>query len=135
MTGRNLPAQGRSDGQNLQRHAAPVLILVCGGEGRLGTLASAELFNAATQSWDNTAYLGTARSSFEMVRLPDQQLLAAGGVTDDGLTPSAEVYHTMLQKWLPIGSLYTARAFFQMVASAGKAVAASGVDFQEMASG
>ncbi len=93
-------------------------ILAAGGFGASGILATAEVYNTMTSTWNSTGSLATARAVFQMVLLTNDNVLAAGGVgrtTGSIYLDSAEVYNSTTGSWNATGSLATARARFQMV--------------------
>ena len=57
-------------------------VLAAGGfdnSNGYNSLASAEVYSPSTGNWTATGSLATARSEFQMVLLPDGNVLAAGG--------------------------------------------------------
>jgi hypothetical protein len=80
-------------------HTSPRLadgrVLVAGGTGNAGLLASAELFNPATGTWSAAAPLATARANLTATRLADGRVLMAGGAGNAGFLTSAEVYDSL----------------------------------------
>src|SRR4029077_17628931 len=107
-----LPASGSpftfgnigSLGAARQLHTATLLpegkVLVAGGQGTSGALASAELYDPATGTWTGTGSLGTARYSHTATLLPNGKVLVAGG-RDSGFNPSAsaELYDPASGTW------------------------------------
>src|ERR1035437_1411871 len=67
-----------------QNHTATLLpsgqVLVAGGYGNSGFLASAERYDPATNSWNAAASLTTSRYYHIATLLPSGQVLVAGGV-------------------------------------------------------
>ncbi len=63
-------------------HTATLLpsgkVLVAGGRNS-GALASAELYDPATNAWSNAGSLGTARYAHKAILLPSGKILVAGG--------------------------------------------------------
>ena len=92
----------------------------------------AEIYDPSTGVWQDTGSLGTARYQFQMVLLPNGNVLAAGGVGNGKLNAtlaSAEVYNYKSATWTPTGSLATTRRDFQMVVlPSGNVLAAGGVN-------
>ena len=77
-------------------HTATLLpngqVLVAGGLGLTGDLASAELYDPATGMWTATGSLATARRSHTATLLPNGQVLVAGGFTAQIFSPSSRNY-------------------------------------------
>ena len=95
-------------------HAAAHLpdgrVLVAGGWSLTTTtdpsLASAEIYDPASNAWTATGSLNDGRGSLVMAALPDGRLLAVAGV-DPGyhVLASTEIYDAKLGKWQPTGKL------------------------------
>jgi uncharacterized repeat protein (TIGR01451 family) len=90
------------EGPNLtigrSHHTATTLfngkILVAGGNGSSGVLASAELYDPATKTFTPTGNMTTNRTDHAATLLPDGTVLITGGLgTSYGLLHSAEIYH------------------------------------------
>ena len=86
-------------------------VLVAGGFGRSGTLASAELFNPATGSWTPTGNLNNPRNLHTATLLPNGQVLLAGGSDNGtvGALGSAELFDPVTGSWATTGNLNTPR--------------------------
>ncbi|WP_375771180.1 DUF5011 domain-containing protein [Archangium gephyra] len=105
---------------NTQRyhHAAVLLpngkVLVAGGrtgEFDSGTLASAELYDPATNTWSYTGSMNTARAFHTMTLLPGGKVLVTGGSdASDGFLTSAELYDPATGTWTAVASLGTGRS-------------------------
>ncbi|HLM46050.1 MAG TPA: kelch repeat-containing protein, partial [Myxococcaceae bacterium] len=105
---------------NTQRyhHSAVLLpngkVLVAGGrtgEYDSGTLASAELYDPATNTWSYTGGLNTARAFHTMTLLPNGKVLVTGGSdASDRLITSAELYDPATGKWTAAAAMGTGRA-------------------------
>ena len=114
--------------------AAPLLdgrVLVIGGSGREGVLASAELFDPQSGSWAATGSMGTARYFTTATVLPDGRVLVAGGtVVTPSFNPSvatAELYDPATGSWTPTGSMHTARSHpIAMLLPGGKVLVVGG---------
>lgn len=91
-------------------HTATLLpngkVLVTGGYNGNQTLASAELYDPATESWSATGSLATARYYHTATLLPNGKVLVAGGA---GAIASAELYDPATGSWETTGSLGTGR--------------------------
>ncbi|HEY1334958.1 MAG TPA: kelch repeat-containing protein [Myxococcaceae bacterium] len=105
------PVRPRSD------HAAVLLsngkVLVLGGDvsgvGASPT-ASAELFDPATERFEEIAPMLTARRPYGVIALPDGRLLIAGGTTTGkAVTTAAEVYDPDLERFEAVPALATPR--------------------------
>ena len=117
------PAQaaGFTNGPSLAtaryHHTATLLpsgkVLVAGGQGTGAVvLASAELYDPASNSWSAAGALATARENHTATLLPSGKVLVAGGQQVDGgvALPSAELYDPASNTWSAAGSLAAARA-------------------------
>jgi hypothetical protein len=83
--------------------------MVSGGNNDSGPLASAELYDPASDLWTETTSLNTARGSHTATLLPSGKIVVAGGEnTTAGRLTSAEIYDVGLgfsNAWRPrIGS-------------------------------
>jgi hypothetical protein len=84
-------------------------ILVTGGEGASGALASAEFFNAG--SFASAPAMNVARGRHAAVVLQDGRVLVTGGKTTGGsVTNAAEVYSPAVNSWIVIASMGDARS-------------------------
>jgi WD40 repeat protein len=85
-------------------------VLVAGGTGDIGTLASAELYDPAIGVWSATDSMATARISHTATLLSDGQMLVTGGAdTNFNALKSAELYNPATGLWSATGSMATAR--------------------------
>ena len=110
-------------------HTATLLadgrVLVAGGiadSREEERLASAELYDPATGTWQATGSMTNPRSWHTATRLPDGRVLVAGGLCDgryadgcaakdpSGAQASAEIYDPETGKWTPTGDMTTPRS-------------------------
>ncbi len=121
---------------NAQRyhHTALLLpngkVLVAGGrtgEFDSGTLASAELYDPATNTWSFTGSLTTARAFHGMTLLPGGKVLVTGGADASGNPlSSAELYDPATGKWTAVAGLGMGRASHTATLLPGGKVLVSG---------
>lgn len=86
-------------------------VLVSGGGDRpdtAGGTATAELFHAATQTFEQISPMHSARISHVAVLLKDGRVLIAGG-RGETVTASAELYDPKTKRFTETGSMLTAR--------------------------
>jgi N-acetylneuraminic acid mutarotase len=84
-------------------------VLITGGLGTAGYLASVERLDPKTREWGPAGQLATARANHAATSLPETHALVTGGVGDSGYLASAERFDGT--KWTPAGDMATARAF------------------------
>ena len=86
-------------------------VLVAGGANSItGNLASAELYDPATEVWTATGSMATERAGHTTTLLPNGQVLVAGGRNGGGFVlASAELYNPATGMWTATGSLATGR--------------------------
>ena len=90
-------------------HTATLLpdgkVLVAGGQGRPGDLASSELYDPATRTWMSTGSLATDRFSHTATLLPNGKVLVAGGEDTSFMSlASSELYDVglgFISHWQP----------------------------------
>lgn len=87
-------------------------VLVTGGTGTGGALASTLLYNPDSDSWTTVGALATARYYHTATLLPNGKVLVAGGYGTSGLLASAELYDPATGVWTTTGSLATPRRLF-----------------------
>ncbi len=117
-------------------HTASVLadgrVLATGGDGengRVGRLASAEIYDPASDTWTPTGSLTTARDFHTATVLGNGKVLVAGGNDADGVLASAELYDPANNTWTVAGSLATAREYHTAnVLADGKVLVTGGND-------
>ncbi|MCX6394729.1 MAG: kelch repeat-containing protein, partial [Solirubrobacterales bacterium] len=84
-------------------------VLIAGGDGNSGRLASGELYNPATGLFTTTGSLTTARYRATASVLPSGKVLIAGGRGNSGYLASGELYDPATGLFTTTGSLTTAR--------------------------
>jgi len=114
-------------------------VLATGGFGTNHALATAELYEPATDSWTPTGSLQTPRGWHSATLLPNGKVLVAGG-TDllpaENSTPidptltSAEIYDPATGIWTPTGSMSLPRSVHTAtLLPSGKVLVAGGVSY------
>ena len=87
------------------------LILVTGGSGSAGWMASAEIYNPGSGSWFTVNSMSTSRRDHTATLLADGRVLVAGGYNTPapaGLK-SAEIYNPVTGLWSPAENMTTGR--------------------------
>ena len=91
-------------------------VLVAGGNGAAGVLATAELYDPLTATWSSTGKMKMARAYYTAALLPDGKVLVAGGcISNSGCsaaTATAEIYDPATGAWRGAGKMSTLRYFF-----------------------
>jgi hypothetical protein len=79
-------------------------VLVAGGRGA-GHLASAEIYDPATNTWQPTGSMAQARTAYTATLLPDGRVLVTGGDYNANTTATAEVYDPATGTWQAAGPM------------------------------
>jgi N-acetylneuraminic acid mutarotase len=88
---------------------SPAQVLVVGGEGLSGSLATTELWDLATGAWASAGTLSEARRDHTATRLPSGKVLVVGGAGTGSILDSTELYDPATGAWVSTGSLAQAR--------------------------
>jgi Divergent InlB B-repeat domain/Kelch motif/Galactose oxidase, central domain len=103
-------------------------VLVAGGYSSTGLLASAELYDSASNTWSTAGSLATARDGHTATLLSSGKVLVAAGQFSGDLA-SAELYDPASNTWSSAGSLATARyGPTATLLSSGEVLIAGGVN-------
>ncbi|MDQ6911904.1 MAG: hypothetical protein M3128_03410 [Verrucomicrobiota bacterium] len=105
-------------------------VLIAGGAGQAGFLASAELYDPTSHSWTATGSLAHARSLHTAILLPNGKVLVAGGIGSNGAAlASAELYDPATGLWTGTGDLVSAHADHNaMLLGSGKVLVEAGLN-------
>jgi len=87
----------------------PGKVLVAGGVGYSGSLASAELYDLASGTWSATGAMATKRAHYPAALLSNGKVLAAGGFLNGTSLAAAEVYDPASGSWGAVGSMASPR--------------------------
>ena len=99
------------------------------GDSAASILASAEIYNAAANTWTSAADLNTARTTHTTTLLPDGRVLAAGGQGAAGYLDSAEIYNSAANIWSFAAALSESRyGHTATLLPGGKVLAAGGAN-------
>lgn len=103
-------------------HTATLLssgqVLVTGGTGVSGALATAEVYDPVANTWTNVGSLATARASHSAVLLPSGDVLVVGGynaaASQEFGIGTAELYDPVAQTFSAAGAMNTLRQAFTL---------------------
>jgi hypothetical protein len=102
---------------------------VPGGQTLGGSLASAELYDPASNSWAAGGALATARGIHTATVLPSGKVMVTGGIGGSGFLASAELYDPASNSWAAAGALATARYYHTAtLLPSGKVLVAGGAN-------
>jgi N-acetylneuraminic acid mutarotase len=94
QSGKVLVAGGAGDGVDLFGDSVPI--------------ATAELYDPATETWSRVGNLATARLGHTATLLPDGKVLVVGGYNGNGIPNDAELYDPETATWSVTGSRHVA---------------------------
>jgi len=103
-------------------------------------LRAVEIFNPATNSWNDAQPMIVARATFKLVTFKNGKVLAIGGASNDlndsGIatygTGAAEIYDPKLNTWKKVASMMLGRVFFSaQLLSDGKVWVGGGIAFDD----
>jgi uncharacterized repeat protein (TIGR01451 family) len=111
-------------------HTASMLasskILVAGGSSGSASIASAELYDGASNTWSAAGSLNSARANHTATVLASGKVLVAGGISGSAVA-SCELYDPISNTWSTAGSLATARGYHTAtLLPSGKVLVAGG---------
>ncbi len=86
-------------------------ILVTGGQGRFGPLATVEQTNAPESPFQKTGSMIQSRFAHLALPLPGGDALAIGGIGPTGYLAQSERYNAATGQWMSTGNLNQARAY------------------------
>ena len=95
------------------RHTATMLtcgkVLLAGGIGAAGTLASTELYDPATGTWSMAESLSAARYRHSSTLLASGKVLVACGIGAAGTLASTELFDPVTGTWSAVENLAASR--------------------------
>ena len=109
-------------------------VLVIGGEGTSGALASTEIYRPDERRWVPGGSLGTARHRHTATLLADGRVLVVGGRGQTGPLATAEVYDPVAKTWSPAGMLTTGARYWHTATllADGRVLVAGGLTGQDV---
>ena len=106
-------------------------VLVAGGISSAGPVATAELYDPATNSWTATGSMAQARTSHTLTLLHSGQVLVAGGASATTSHMTAELYDPSTGTWSAAGTLAQPRLDHSAsLLPSGEVLVAAGEDVQ-----
>ena len=128
-TGSFASTEGMLGGRNA--HTATLLsggdVLLAGGSGASGSLASAERYDPSTATFVTTGSMATERSGHTATLLPDGTVLITGGYGSAESSATAELYDAATETFDATGSMNTPRqAHTATLLPGGKVLLAGG---------
>ena len=98
-------------------------------EGGFGPLATAELYDRATDRWSTVAPLGDARYTHTATLIPSGHVLVAGGTSGIGGLVSVELYDPATDQWSPRAPMASRRrGHTATLLDSGKVLVVAGLD-------
>lgn len=105
--------EGAALSEARQYHTATPLadgtVLLVGGQGTHGALATTDRFNPTTNTWSPAASLGVARIAHAAAKLANGRVLVTGGWNGSRPLDSVEFFDSITNAWTPGPSLASAR--------------------------
>lgn len=108
-------------------------VLVAGGSGNAGQVATAELYDPATGTWAATGAMGLARQRATATRLADGRVLVAGGQSGFAAQASSELFNPTTGTWAATGAMPDARySASAVLLPTGQVLVAGGYDLNNI---